>query len=277
MPTDKVKQNLEGKTALDIFSTQLFIYEIKKYAKELNLNLNNIEEKMLPQYLNESLESEDLSVKETAEKITKKFGERLGVILLTLKKGQKENRIKREDWSDTHWEYWNTIENVILVGGLASSKVGERLKYYVQRVFEDSGTKCYKIILNKDSANIGIKGSATYIKNANPDTPYLIFDFGQTFMKRSIVKIENRQVKNIENLDKVLSSNVAWEFESIEEEKQEAYKSHKNILNTILDTVKEAENHVGDTIVISIANYVRNGVFANRGGYGKLRLITDNY
>ena len=277
MPTDKVQENLSGKTALDIFSTKLFIDEIKSNAQELKLDLNKIEEKILPQYLDDLLDCDNLNVKEAAEKIVKKFGERLGVILLTLKKGEKENRLKRKDWNDDNWDYWRHIENIILVGGLASAKVGEKLKYYVEKVFKEAETECYKIILNEDSSNIGIKGSATYIENPEDDKTYLIFDCGQTFIRRSIVSIGNKKVENIINLSKVLSSNVDWEFHSIEEEKEEAYKLHKHILDTILNTIKESKNNLGDSIVISIAHYVRNGLFANRGGYGKLRLLTNNY
>lgn len=41
--------------------------------------------------------------------------------------------------------------------------------------------------------------------------------------------------------------------------------------------VKGGASSIGNNIVISIANYVRNGLFADRGGYGKLTLILDNY
>ena len=278
MPTDKVKQDLQGKSALDIFSTQLLIDEIKMNATKLGLDLTNIEEKTLPQYLDNLLDSPNLTVKETAENIVKKFGERLGVILLTLMKGDEENRLKRSDWNDSNWDYWKTIKNVILVGGLASSKVGEKLKYYAQKVFSDSGNECYNIILNKDSSNVAIKGCATYIENPINNKEYLIFDFGQTFIKRSIVKINNNQVSNINTLDKVLSNNVDWDNSDIEKEKEEANKLNNHIIDVITDTINKADiNNIGDTIVISIANYVRNGLLANRGGYGKLRLLTNNY
>ncbi|WP_243129630.1 hypothetical protein [Clostridium sp. HBUAS56017] len=55
MPTNKVKQDLQGKTAMDIFSTELFINEIKKNSKDLKLDINNLEEKMFPQYLDNLL------------------------------------------------------------------------------------------------------------------------------------------------------------------------------------------------------------------------------
>ncbi|WP_243129631.1 hypothetical protein [Clostridium sp. HBUAS56017] len=200
--------------------------------------------------------------------------------MLTLKKAENENRLKRKEWGDKEWEFWSTIENIILVGGLASSNIGESFKYYIEKVFKDSGEKSYNIMLIKDSSNIGINGCAAYIKGVSKGKTYLIFDCGQTFIKRSLVKIDDSGVRDIRNLTKVLSKHVEWNFKNIEEERNEAGNLHKHILNTILDTVeiaKEEENdNIGDTIVINIANYVRNGAFANRGGYGKLRLIAHD-
>lgn len=280
MPTDKVKQNLQGKAALDIFSTQLFIEEIKKNCNGLKLDINKILDKTLPLYLEKCLESDDDSVKEVANNIVRLFGERLAIILLTLNKGEQANRLKRKDWKDEHWDYWSKIKNVVLVGGLASSILGENLKYYIKKVFMESNEKCYNIILVKNSADAGIIGSSTYVQTRNEKKFYLIFDFGQTFIKRSLVMIEDNEVKDIIKLDKILSDHVKWKFENEDEEKDEAIKLHNHLLNSIVDTINilgEKSLSIEEHIVISIANYVENGVFANRGGYGKLRLLSDNY
>lgn len=279
VPTDKVKQDLQGKTAADIFSTKLFIEEIKKNGRALKLDINSIEEKRLPQYLDECLESSDASVEETANAIVRLFGERLAVILLTLKKGEKENRLKRKDWSDSSWDYWRSLKNVILVGGLSNSKTGEKLKYYVEKVFREAKEEGYNIILTEDSSNAGIRGCCTYI-DGEDDKLYLILDCGQSFIKRSLVRLEGNKVKNIIKLEKVLSKHVEWNFEAAEKEKCEAAELHNYILNVITAAIESAEagaENIGGHIVISIANYVKNGLLANRGGYGKLRLLSDNY
>jgi hypothetical protein len=279
MPTDRVKQNIQGKAALEIFSTQLFIEEIRKNYKGLKLDIDKIVDKTLPQHLEKCLGSDDDSVKEVANGIIRLFGERLAIILLTLKKGEHANRLKRKDWDDEHWDYWNRIENVVLVGGLASLMLGEKLKYYIEKVFMESNENCYNIKLVQNSADVGIIGCSTYVQTENERDLHLIFDFGHTFIKRSLVKIEDKKVKNIIKLDKILSRHVKLEFED-DEEKQEAVELHNHLLNSIVDTINilaEKASSIGEHIVISIANYVENGVFANRGGYGKLRLLSDNY
>eukprot|EP00825_Cyclidium_porcatum_P006193 TRINITY_DN1304_c0_g1_i2.p1 TRINITY_DN1304_c0_g1~~TRINITY_DN1304_c0_g1_i2.p1 ORF type:complete len:256 (+),score=44.01 TRINITY_DN1304_c0_g1_i2:226-993(+) len=144
----------------------------------------------------------------------------------------------------------------------------------------ESKEKCYNIILVKNSADIGIIGCSTYIEADDEREFHLIFDCGQTFIKRSLVNIEDKKVKDIIKLDKVLSKHVIWEFEDNEEEKNEAVELHNHLVNTIVDTINilgEKASSIGEHIVISIANYVENGVFVNRGGYGKLRVLSDNY
>lgn len=280
MPICKVKQNLEGKTALEIFSTKLFIKEIKEHSKELKLNLNKVEEKMLPQYLNELLDSSDISVRKCAGSIVKMFGERLGIILLVLKIGDRANREKRKDWDDTHWDYFRQLKNVILVGGLSSSKIGERLKKYIKDVFAGAGEPCYNIILIKDSSNIGIKGCSRYIKDVDKEKIYLLFDCGQTFIKRSILSLDSKENKKFVQLSKVSSSHVGWNSKNETEEKEEAIKLSDYLEDVIINTIKESkciEKELASQIVISIANYVKNGEIANRGGYGKLRLLDNNY
>lgn len=276
MPTDKVREDYTGKSAMDIFSTALFIDEIKNKSFELGIDLKKAEEKKLPQYLNICLESSDEKIQNTAKDIAELFGERLGVILLTLKKGERENRINRSDWNDDNWEYWKQIKNVILVGGLSSGRIGVILKQCIEKVFYEAGEDSYNIILNQDSADIGIKGCASLISNPQNNCQYIVLDCGQTFVKRSFVKIQNEGDIDIEVLEKVPSDNVEWESDS----KDEALKLHKHIAEIICETVRTAQKRnieIGNEMVISIANYVKEGIIADRGGYGKLRLLGDNY
>lgn len=279
MPYDHISENLVNKTAGELFSTELFIEEIKKNDFALKLDLNTIEEKKLPQYFSLCLESKNESVKHCAQKIIKLFGERLALILLTLKTGLSANKEVRKDWNDEHWLYWKQLDNVILVGGLSSGNIGQELKYHIEKIFKEAHVKPYNIILNDDSENIAIKGCTSYLEEGDKTKEYLIMDCGATFIKRSFVKIDNKKITRIKKLIKVQSRNVEWTYESIEEETEEAFRLHEHIMNTILDSINNFDNidDVGNQIVISIANYVNDGLFMNRGGYGKLRLVSSNY
>lgn len=280
MPVCSVSQDLTGKSAQDIFSTGLFIQEIKNSAGKLGIDVSALQEKSLPLYLESCLDSEKTSVKATANDILRFFGERLAVILLCLKEGSEDNRIARPDWNGEHWDYWNHLEKIILVGGLASAPLGERLKYYVEEVFSASGKHPYEIILGENSTYAGLRGCTTFLGNVSGPQINLIFDYGQSFIKRSYVLMENQRVKDIIILDKTLSRHVEWDIKDPAVEEREAVELNRHFLDTVTHTLREVEQKgytVHPHIILSIANYVRDGVIANRGGYGKLRLIAPNY
>lgn len=290
MPLCTVTQPLTGKSAQDIFSTDLFIREIKNSAGKLQIDVSALEEKSLPLYLESSLESSNPYVRATAHDILRLFGERLAVILLCLKEGSPENRKARPDWTDEEWNYWNSLKHIILVGGLASPPLGEQLKFYVEQVFKTSGKKPYTIILGRDSTYAGLRGCTTYLRPI-PENPSntvsekdslvnLIFDYGQSFIKRSYAIMEGQNVRDIVILGKTLSQHVDWDIKDPALEEQEAHALNRFFLETIDRTVREVEARglsIHSHIILSIANYVKDGKIANRGGYGKLRLIAPNY
>ncbi len=280
MPDCSVNQDLAGKSAQDIFSTDLFIEEIKNSADKLQIDISSLQEKSLPLYLETCLESSNPEVFTAASNILKLFGERLAVILLCLEEGAPENKNARNDWDHTHWDYWNSIEQIILVGGLASPPLGNHLKQYVEQIFQSSNKYPYRIILGEDSTYAGLRGCAAFLENSEDSHVNLIFDYGQSFIKRSYVVIENGCVKDIIVLDKTLSQHVEWDIKDSDIENKEAILLNNHFLETIAKTIHEVEQKgysIHPHIILSIANYVKDGVIANRGGYGKLRLIAPNY
>lgn len=279
MPVCSVTQALTGKCALDIFSTDLFISEIKRSADKLQLDIGSVEEKALPQYLERCFQSTQPKITDAAHQILQLFGERLAVILLCLDEGSLPNRAARSDWSTEHWDYWHYLKHIILVGGLASPPLGNYLKYYMEQVFTASGKVPFSISLGEDSTYAGLRGCAAFLKKSDTSQINLIFDYGQSFIKRSLVK-HSINSDEIIILDKTLSEHVEWDISDSAMEEQEAVLLNKHFLSTISRTIDEVEMQYGAVhphIILSIANYVRDGVIANRGGYGKLRLIAPNY
>lgn len=277
MPTAHSEMNYEGKRAFELFSTSLFIDEIKKNYIGLQLDLSNVEEKYLPQYLDQCLASKNEDIRIKAEEIVGEFGKRLGVIFLVLKKGQKKNRLARADWNDDCWDYWAQIDNIILCGGLASSNIGHILKKQIERVFEEEKEQCYNIVLIDNSANIAAEGCASFIQYKDIENTYLILDCGQSFIKRNLVTIKSGKIIKLKELSKVLAKHVKWEYVDVINEKKEAVELNNYLLSIIQNTINESNLQLGREIVISIANYINCGQIANRGGYGKLRLLSENY
>lgn len=280
LPIYGVDDEIEGLTVKEFFSTKLVIEEIKKNAGALKIDLDSVHEKKLPRILAKRLDGEDESAAAEALRITKKFGNRLGLLFLALKEGDSENRAAREDWTDEHWEYWAQISDIILVGGLASGKLGEILKKQVYYVFSLRNIVPYNIHLYDNSSYVGVLGCATQISAA--DGVNVVMDFGQTSIKRCIVTKSSGEITEIKTLDSYPSKYMDWEMPSDEEKLRQAKKLHKYLIKAIEDTYNTAKTltkaEPNSEIVISIASYVIDGALnAERSGYAKLCSLGANY
>lgn len=264
-----IEEEIRGKCAKDIFSTKIIVDYIKRYADKLNIDIDNVKENDLPKEVEKWFYKEECKQKEIAEKIVKKFGYRLGICLLVLKTGLKENKKARKEWTDEQWDYLSKLKNIILVGGLASGEFGEKLKYYALEIFRFANCKPYNILLFPNASQLGVSGCTRLIKEHNKDKTNIIFDFGQTFMKRCIFNKGNMQM-----LQSVHSKYMKCDTY------KDANKLHEHIVETIVDTYNEANQYgnMADEIIISIANYTIGGKLNSvRGGYAKLSSIADNY
>ncbi len=275
-PISGIDDSLQGKSFRDIFSTQLIVDEIKKTALEYNVDISGFDDYMLPKLLDSALISNDIKYNRLADKIAKKFGDRLGLLLLTLRLGEKENRVAREDWSDEHWEYWANLDTVIFVGGLASSMLGRRFKERIQGVFDRAKAKPYNIMLFDNATFVGVMGCARLMKD---NTTSLVFDFGHTNLKRCVITKGVEEITYFTPLESVKSQYVGRVKEN-EDAWEEALKLHKYLVKTICDTYKERMNRcdLSDEIIISIANYNAGGELnQERGGYAKLTELGRDY
>ena len=277
LPDIQLDPEVKGKRGLRLMSADNLIETIKKESSFLNLDLENIPDVKLPIYLNKALESVNLKVRLTAENIARRLGRNLAFILLTLKRGDRVNRDARSDWEDEHWDYWRQVENIVFVGGLCSGSLGQRLKYYIDKLFQETETPQYKIKFAKNPSLIPMIGAARHAPKKC--SKLLVFDFGQTLIKRGLANFENDKLNKIIQLSSLESKHVEEiEFRNENEEKKEAERLEKYIIKTISETWKEVATKYSkpcSTISVSIANDLIEGRFFG-GGYGKLGLLSDN-
>lgn len=279
LPLYGIADDIEGKSAIEVFSADVISSEIKKNVDKLGIDIKKCSDKDMPKYLNKCLESSDDKIRCAAEKIADKFGNRLALILLMLRVGDTENRAVRKDWNESHWSFWANVDNIILLGGIASGKLGERFKVCINDVFaEYNGVSTPNIILSKNSANAGIIGCSELLTCA--DGKCLVFDLGQTNIKRSIVTKQNGRVILIKALSPLMSDYVETQNTDINEKEQRAKLLHKYIVSAVCNTVTEVSKNTDlcDEMIISIANYTVGGKLdTTRGGYAKLALLGENY
>lgn len=278
VPVSGIDDSIQGKNFKDIFSTELVVQEIKSLSKIYGIDISSYEDHMLPKMLDSALVSGDIRHRQMALRVANKFGNRLGLLLLTLRLGEQENRDVRPDWDERHWQYWAQLDTVIFVGGLASSMLGRQFKERIQFVFDIAGAKPYNIMLFDNGTFVGAMGCAQRLMQDN--TTSLVFDFGHTNLKRCIISKGVGQIREFTALDSLKSRYVHSKPFEGEDMWDTALKLHKYLVKTIVDTYKKHEDkyNLSDEILISIANYNAGGELnAVRGGYAKLTELSTDY
>ena len=277
-PVSGVEEGLDGKRFKELFSPEAIVAEMRRVSRYYGVDFSHLPDFALPKELDKALRSEDVRYRQLAERVVQRFGNRLGLLLLTLRTGLPENRAARSDWDDACWEHWKNTESVILLGGLASSRLGRRFKEQVQKVFDRAGVKPYNIMLFENGAYLGVMGLGQ--RMMEDGTSSLVLDMGQTFFKRAVLKKTGGVISGINTFDSLPSRYMQIRFDDDGEKLAYAYDLNNYIVNIIASTFKEASETtpLSDRILISIANYTHSGILNPiRGGYAKLTALGENY
>lgn len=263
---------VENTKANDLFSPSKIVQTIKENSQKLNINDSVSDVEIFKQF-NQRLISENATIQKKANEIATLYGKRLADIICTLKKPSEQSKKMRTNWTENHWEYWKNISSITFVGGLTSAILTNKFLEIINAQLNQKNISDLKVSFIEGSANLGTYGLSTLVENGE----YLLFDFGQTYIKRAHHIKENKQVKINTNLESIPSDYLFYKFRDDQELLIIAKSLHNFILETIIDTMNEV-CFEGSNILISIANYVRDGVInQSRGGYGKLALLSPNY
>lgn len=277
VPVKGVADDIIGKSANQVFSAGLITQEIKHLASKRGVDISGYTDKELPRFLDDATYSEDIMAKNLADNVVRKFGNRLGIILLTLKQGHELNRRARPDWTDAHWDYWAQLKTVILTGGLSSGLLGRRLKEQILYIFDIAGEKPYNITLFDNGSHLGTMGCSRLLPD---ECTAAVLDFGQTNLKRSVVKKHRGDISEFIQLKTRPSLYMELDVSDSPENHARAMELHKYLTKVVADTCREAmrSGELCNRVVISIANYtVGNRIFKARGGYAKLFNLSDEY
>ena len=278
VPLRGIEDGIEGLNYSQIFSTPLIVAEIRRLSRHYAIDFSDIPDSRLPRILNEGLVSNDVKLRLLSERVIRRFGNRLGLLLLALRKGEAENRAARPDWDDACWEYWKGLDTVILTGGLASSMLGRRLKEQVLYVFDMAGERAYSVKLFENGAFLGVMGIAQRLMRDHQRC--MGFDLGHTNFKRALVRKEGGEITGFTPFETAPSRFMQSRFDSEREKMNAAVELHNYIVRSVVSAYKDAATltTVSDECLISIANYTYSGCLnPNRGGYAKLTLLGENY
>jgi len=263
---------VEDVLASDLFRPALIVNEIEKNRDFLGFS-SDINRNLLLSEFNCALNSKNDKIKDKAYEIAISFGNKLAKVLMTMRNPSLISKQNRPSWNDSHWAYWEGVKNIYFVGGLTSPILTTIFYNQIIEEFKHNNITDLHVSFIDASVDLGTKGLTTLTNNGE----YLIFDFGQTnIKKRHLVKYYN-EIAIDTVLPSIKSDYLFYKQKNEDELKKLAYKLDSFIINTIIDTANIV-NYKGNTILIGIANYVYNGfIYLDRGGYGKLALIKGNY
>ena len=221
-------------------------------------------------------ESDEAKVRETAVAIAKAYGQKLAYHQLVLKRGDVVNRVVRPDWQVVHWEHWAQIEQVWLGGGLMAGHLAEIAAVEAQAFIRQHGFSNYTLAVSKFAANLPLIGAA---RTAPPETQsMLVFDFGQTFIKRGIAHYKGNHLVKLESLSSVPAKCPTLWFSR---DRRIAEQTRDYILRVVNETWTEAHaagHELSRTIAVILACYLLYGQPRHEdwGCYGRLQLFSPH-
>jgi hypothetical protein len=264
---------VRGKRGYDLLSTQRLLELLKASAEILHLPAD-VPDYELPILFDRCFG--DPHTAPAAESIAREMGRNLGYILLTLKRGDPVNRAARIDWDNSYWDYWAQIQKIWLGGGLVSGKLGVRMHYIAQEMLAQDGFADVQVLLSHYGSNLPLVGAARRLPGNS--TYALVFDFGQTRVKRAIAYYTDGILTALRTLSTVPSG--CETLNPSADNRALAERQRDTMVNILADVWGPVDVGAGAwpelAIAASIASYMRDGQPADRGCYGQLGMLSDN-
>ncbi|MBR3867452.1 MAG: hypothetical protein IKM54_06640 [Butyricicoccus sp.] len=177
------------------------------------------------------------------------------------------------NWSPAHWAHWQSIDRIYLAGGMLGTPLGAALLAAVQRALAAHSLQTPELKLADHPPIISIIGAARYAARFCDSA--LLFDLGHTNIKCGSLR-RAADGYEIHSYPIIPSREMQWDYS--ERSAAEILDEHIcDVITALYLQVISEGREPGDTISISIANYVSADRLAVRGGYAKLSLIAEDY
>ena len=259
---------VDGQKSNDRFSPLLIMRALEEICHHFNIIPISHDLQGLMETL---YDHQNQEVKESFVRVGEYFGDQLGRLLITLL--DADDKVKSENlrWKDDHWAYWKTIKQVYLMGGVASSVFKPMFLKKIKEHLEKHGCDDVVVIMPDDTQDQALYGMANRFDRGS----YLLFDFGQTFIKRAYVRRMNG--KNM--IQRKMEHVPAHHLEPAESDQfmAHAYELHHYIVELISQTIADVMDPDVD-LLVSMANYIKKGELnPGRSSYGMLSVLATNY
>jgi hypothetical protein len=183
----------DGKAATgsELLSAQAFRRELVRWSSELDLDLAG---KDLVMQLCDCFD--DSTRGSAARQLSRDYGRKLGLLLLTLKRGAPADRALRPEWDDAHWEYWRQLTTFIVGGGMVNGKLGQYAMPAAQEVFAEQGHTDVRVIQSEYGACLPLVGLARTAPASAEEL--VVLDFGHSFIKRGLAKLQGGELVGLD-------------------------------------------------------------------------------
>jgi hypothetical protein len=275
LPGVDLESAVKGKTAYELLSAQALADYLREHAGALGLDAGLSGAAALPVAFDRCFEAESRAIRAAAEEAAGYFGRRLGYLVLTLKRGDAANRRAREEWDDTYWAHWASIQEIWLGGGLVSGHLGRRVGQYAQAALAEAGMTDCTLHLSAYPSALPLVGAARCLPPGS--RAGLVFDFGHSYIKRACAWYESGTLVALRPLPPLATG---W-TEPARDPAHQARRWAEHMVSVVADTwqaTQAPDLTPAPLMVASIASYVVDGQPAvyDRGIYAQLRLISDN-
>ena len=202
MPVSAAGTSLEagmaGKPAYELLSRDALSAEIRRHAPSLGIDASAVDDVQLPWLFDRCFESADRVIRDAAEQLARRFGARLGALVLTLQRGDPLSRAARPDWNAAYWAQWASIRAIHIGGGLAGGHLGPRAVVAANAFLTDAGWTKARLYLSCRPAHLPLIGAARSVPPGYHAA--LVFDWGQTSIKRGYARYDNDDLVGLRTL-----------------------------------------------------------------------------
>ena len=157
---------VENFKAYDLFRPALLLQELMKHIDDFGLSELASSTSVLHVF-DRLLQHESAAVQQRAIELATTFGDRLASVLTTLLNPSELSKQNRSNWTQEHWDYWASIKQIYLVGGLTSPRLTSHFYYRIMKAFEEQGIDDVQVSFIEGSQNMGTRGLASIIKDGD--------------------------------------------------------------------------------------------------------------
>jgi hypothetical protein len=268
--------DVRGRTGYELLGAQALTTAIGTQAAALGLApACNDPTTLLPAF-DRCLAAPDPAIRAAALALARRFGRSLGYLLLMLRRGDPVNRLAREDWDDTWWEYWSAVHTIWLGGGIASGLLGVHLRAHAALVLEEDGSVGSRPTLHLASFPsalplIGAAQSLPFSSTAPSTEAAIILDFGSTSIKRACATYAQGALAALRLLPPLPAPQLTIEPQaealSAMTHARQLAAQMSDVIATTWHVAARPDLPLTPHVVASLASYVRDGrVLPRQGG-----------